>query len=159
MDTVMVECLQGDTFLLFIYLLSIFCHNGMYQPHSGWQKETKVMENLGFMSKTDQKFMTLSDVNNSFWYMEGKSSTAGLKIAAFASAEKWTGAGGMIRCKHKIENSLQTASNPIHGGIEHKLPAGGKLAQVAMWMLERTNLWIHAVHRHLYSQNKPETAQ
>ena len=149
METVMAECPQGDAFSLFVDPLSIFCHDGMYQPHSGWQKETKAMESSGFMSKTDRKVVTSFDVNNSYWYTEGKGTTAGLKLAAFSSAEKWTGAGGMIGRKHEIENSLQAASDPIRGGIEHKLPAGGNLAQVAPRMVERTNLWIHAVHRHL----------
>ena len=54
------------------------------------------MESSGFMSKTDRKVVTSFDVNNSYWYTEGKGTTAGLKLAAFSSAEKWTGAGGLI---------------------------------------------------------------
>ncbi len=82
----------------------------------------------GFMSKTDCKVVTLFNVYNSFWYKEGKGCTPRLKLATFALAEKWTGAGGMIGCKHEIEASLQAASDPIFGGFEHKLPTGGKLA-------------------------------
>ncbi len=149
MDVVMAECPQGDAFSLFIDPMSIFCHDGMYLPYAGWQKEMKEMERWGFMSKTACKVVASFDANNSWWYTEGKGGTPGLKLATFASAEKWSRAGGMIGRRDEIEASVQSASNPICGGIEHKLPIGGKLAQVATRMLERMNLWIHAVHKHL----------
>jgi hypothetical protein len=149
MDVVMVECPQGDAFSLFVDPMSIFCHDKMYSPYAGCQKETKEMERSGFMSKTDHKVVASFDANNSWWYTEGKGGTPVLKLAAFASAEKWSGAGGMIGRRDEIEASVQSASDPIRGSIEHKLPIGGKLAQVATRMLEQTNLWIHAVHKHL----------
>jgi hypothetical protein len=72
MDVVMAECPQGDAFSLFADPMSIFCHNRMYLPYAGWEKETKEMERLGFMLKTDRKVVALFDVNNSWWYAEGK---------------------------------------------------------------------------------------
>ncbi len=104
---------------------------------------------IGLHVKTDRRVVALFDANNSWWYTEGKGGTPSLKLAAFASAKKRSGAGGMIGHRDKIEASMQSASNPIRGGIEHKLPIGGKLAQVATCMLERMNLWIYMVHKHL----------
>ena len=90
----MLECSQGDAFGLFVNPISICCHNAMYWPCRSWQKDKKSMEDFGFMSTTNQKVVALYNLNNSFWFSEGKPLVAGTITSAFAMAEKWQGAGG-----------------------------------------------------------------
>jgi hypothetical protein len=45
----MLECPRGDAFGLFVDPILLFCHDAMYSPCSSWQKDTKAMEESGFM--------------------------------------------------------------------------------------------------------------
>ena len=49
------------------------------------------MEESVFMLTTDQKVVASYNLNNSFWFSEGKPIVAGKIISAFATAEKWQG--------------------------------------------------------------------
>jgi hypothetical protein len=152
LQVAMVECPQGDVFGMFVDPVSIFCHNAMYLPCGNWQKVTKAMEESGFMSTTDQKVVASYNLNNSFWFSEGKPIVAGKVISAFATAEKWQAVGGMIGRREEIKNSYNTAGDCVRQAIGDKLPGGGKLAQLATWMLEHTQSWFQKVHKHLDSE-------
>jgi hypothetical protein len=110
------------------------------------------MEESGFMSTTDRKVVALYNLNNSFWFSEGKLIVAEKVISTFATAEKWQGAGGMIGRREEIENSYDTAGDCVRQAIGEKLPGGGKLAQLATRMLEHTQSWFQKVHTHLDSE-------
>ena len=52
----------------------------------------------------------------------------------------------------EIETSSETAGDCVRTGIADKLPAGSKLAQLAMKMLEHTQSWLSKVNKHLDSE-------
>ncbi len=89
LQVALLECPQGNAFGLFVDPISIFCHDALYSPCRSWQKDMKAMEESGFMSITDQKVVASYNLNNSWWFSEGKPSMAGKVISAFATAEKW----------------------------------------------------------------------
>jgi hypothetical protein len=151
MQIAMKECPQGDAFALFVDPVSIYCHDAMYSPVVGWEKTTKAMEESGVMSVTDRKVVASYNCNHAFWFTDGKPVVAGKVIGAFASAEKWTGTGGMDGRRVEIETSL-TAGDCVRTGIADKLPAGSKLAQLATKMLEHTQSWLSKVNKHLDSE-------
>ncbi len=101
------------------------------------------------MSMTNQKVVASYNLNNSFWFSEGKPIVAGKVISAFATTEKWQGVGGMIGRREEIENSYNTAGDCVRQAIGDKLPGGGKLAQLATRMLEHTQSLFQKVHKHL----------
>jgi hypothetical protein len=152
MQVAMLECPQGDVFALFVDPVSLFCHDTIYSPGPNWQKDTKAMEELGIMSITDQKAVASYNLNNSFWFTEGKQVVVGKVISAFATADKWLGFGGMNGRRVKIEHSVERARDCVRTGVEDRLPVGGKLAQLATRMLEHTQAWIQTGHKHLDSE-------
>jgi hypothetical protein len=145
----MKECPQGDVFALFVDPVSIYCHDLMYAPVVGWEKTTKAMEESGVMSVTDRKVLASYNCNHAFWFTDGKPVVAGKVIGAFASAEKWSGTGGMDGHRVEMETSSETAGDCVQTGIADKLPAGSKLSQLAMKMLEHTQSWLSKVNKHL----------
>jgi hypothetical protein len=88
LQVAMLDCSQGDVFGVFVNPILIFCHDTMYFPCGNWQKDTKAMEESGFMLTTNQKVLASYNLNNSFWFSEGKPIVAGKVISAFATAEK-----------------------------------------------------------------------
>ena len=124
LQVAMLECPQGDAFGVFVNPISIFCHDAMYLPCGNWQKNTKAMEESGFMSTTNQKVVASYNLNNSFC-SKGKPIVAGKVISAFAMAEKWQGVGGMIGHCEEIENFYDTAGDCVYQAIGDKLPGGG----------------------------------
>jgi hypothetical protein len=76
----------------------------------------------------------------------------GKVIGTFAMAEKWQGMGGMIGCRKEINNSAKVAGDHVQQAIGDKLPGGGKLSQLAIWMMEHTQSWFQKVHKHLDSK-------
>jgi hypothetical protein len=78
LQVALLECPQGNAFGLFVNPISIFCHNALYSsPCGSWQKDTKAMEESGFMLITDRKVVASYNLNNSWWFSEGKPSMAG----------------------------------------------------------------------------------
>ena len=51
--------------------------------------------------------------------------------------------------RNKIETSAATLAEIARGWISDKLPAVGKLAPLALKMVDRTVEWVHTVHKHL----------
>jgi hypothetical protein len=68
---------------------------------------------------------------HSWWLTERKLPIAGKVVAAFATADKWSGTGGMEGRRHEIKTLAEMAGDCIHMGIKHKLPKGRKLMQLA----------------------------
>jgi hypothetical protein len=60
--------------------------------------------------------------------------------------------GGMIRRREEIENSSKAVGDCVSQAIGDKLPKGGKLALLAIRMLEHTQGWFQKVHKHLDSE-------
>ncbi len=58
----------------------------------------------------------------------------------------------MIGRREEIENSAEVAGDCVQQAIGDKLPGGGKLAQLAIWMMEHTQSWFQKVHKHLDSK-------
>jgi hypothetical protein len=92
------------------------------------------------------------DQHYTYWFTEGKGVVAGKVVSAFAMVDKWLGTGGMNGQWVEIEMSADMAGNCVQTGIANKLPAGGKLAQLATSMLEHTQAWFQKVHKHLDSK-------
>jgi hypothetical protein len=83
------------------------------------------------------------------WYTEGKPVVAGKVLAAFKEAEKWNGGSSMDSRCHKIETSAAMAAKIAKTWVRDKLPLGGKLAPLALKMINWSVKWIHTVHKHL----------
>ena len=89
------------------------------------------MEESGVMSFMDCRVVASYNMVQSWWFTEGKLPIAVKVIAAFATANKWSGAGGMEDRRHEIKTLAETAGDCICMGIKDKLPQGGKLVQLA----------------------------
>jgi hypothetical protein len=83
------------------------------------------------------------------WYAEGKQVVPGKVLAAFKDAEKWNGGSGMYGRCQEIETFPTTSAEIAKTWVGDKLPEDGKLAPLALKMIERTIDWIHTVHKHL----------
>jgi hypothetical protein len=68
---------------------------------------------------------------------------------AFKDADKWNGLSGMDGRRHKIETSAATSAEIAKMWVTDKLPSDGKLAPLALKMIDRMVEWIHTVHKHL----------
>jgi hypothetical protein len=134
----MMECPSCDAFSVFVNPMTLFCHNAMYFPVTGWEKITKAMEESGVLSVMDRKVVASYNLQHSFWFTEGKPVVAGKVINAFSSMEKWQGLGGLNGRRFEIEVSAKTAADGMRTAITDKLPAGSQLAQLALRMLEHT---------------------
>jgi hypothetical protein len=99
------------------------------------------MADLGYMAVLDRKVLASYDCTTPFWFAEGKQVIGGKKIASFASPEKWSGKGGMIGRREHIENLADAACNCLRQAIRDKLPAGGKLSELALKMMNHTHGW------------------
>jgi hypothetical protein len=74
---------------------------------------------------------------------------AGKVLAAFKDAEKWNGGSGMDGWRHKIETSPLMFAKIAKTWVGDKLPSDGKLALLALKMIDRSVQWIHTAHKHL----------
>ncbi len=144
---VVQECPRGNAFEVFLDVTSLFCCDSMYSPASGWEKLTRGMED-GF-SPTARKVVTSYSQPHCSWYMDEKPVVVGKLLPAFKDADCWNGVGGMDGRRNKIETSAATSAEIAHWWISDKLPAGGKLAPLALKMVDRTVEWVHTVHKHL----------
>jgi hypothetical protein len=127
----------------------LFNHNAMYVPVTNWEKTTKAMEESGTLLVTNRKVVASYNLQYLFWHAEGKQVVTGKVLAAFVSAKKWSGTGGMDGCRVEIELSADTAADAVCTMIVDRLPAGSQLAQLAQMMLEHTQRWLLMVHKHL----------
>lgn len=109
----MVECPNGDAFLLFVDTVSLFCHNTMHSLAANWEKMTKAMKALGVMSIADRKVVASYDQHHAYWFREGKGVVAGKIISAFAMADKWLGTGGMDGRRVEIKTSADMAGDCV----------------------------------------------
>ncbi len=112
-DLAMLECPSGDAFAAFVDPMVLFNHDAMYVPVSNWEKTTKAVEESGALSVTDRKVVASYNLQYIFWHAEGKQVVAGKVLAAFASAEKWSGTGGMDGRRVEIELSADTAADAV----------------------------------------------
>jgi hypothetical protein len=70
-------------------------------------------------------------------------------MVAFKDTDKWNGLSSMD-CRHyKIETSAATSAEIANMWVTDKLPLDGKLAPLALKMIDRMVEWIHKVHKHL----------
>jgi hypothetical protein len=145
----MMECSSGDAFLVFVDLMTLFCHNVMYFLVTGWEKTTKAMEELGTLLVTDRKVVASYNLQHLLWFMEGKPVVAGKVINAFSLMEKWQGSGGLDGKRVEIEVLAKTAADGVRTAITNTLPDGSQLAQLALRMLEHTQSWLLMVNKHL----------
>ena len=133
---VVQECPRGDAFEVFLDVTSLFCCDSMYSPASGWEKLTRGMED-GF-SLTARNVVTSYSQPHCSWYTDAKPVVAGKLLPAFKDADHWNGVGGMDGRRNKIKTSAATLAEITRGWISDKLPAGGKLAPLALKMVDRT---------------------
>jgi hypothetical protein len=148
-DLAMLKCPSGDAFAVFVDPMVLFNHDAMYLPVSNWEKTTKAMEESGTLSVTNRKVVASYNLQYLFWHSKGKQVVAGKVLAAFASAEKWSGTGGLDGQRVEIELLADTAADTVRTMIGDNLPAGSQLAQLAQMMLEHTQRWLLTVHKHL----------
>jgi hypothetical protein len=100
-------------------------------------------------SSTARKVVALYYQMHCCWYSEGKPVVAGKVMAAFKDANKLNGLSSMDGCHHEIETSAATSAEIAKTWATDKLPSDGKLAPLALKMIDRTIEWIHTVHKHL----------
>ncbi len=144
---VMKECPKGDAFEVFLDVTSIFCCDSTYSPMSEWEKSTRGMEDN--FSPSARKVIASYAQSHCVWYTDGKPAVAGKLLAAFKDADRWNGVGGMDGRRNEIETSAATSAEIARGYISDKLPMGGKLAPLAMKMVDCIVEWVHTVHKHL----------
>jgi hypothetical protein len=144
---VMKECPKGDAFEVFLDVTSLFCCDSTYSPVSGWEKSTRGMEDD--FSPSARKVVASYAQSHCAWYTDGKPVVAGKLLAAFKDADRWNGVGGMDGRRNEIETSAATSAEIARGYISDKLPKAGKLAPLALKMVDRTVEWVHTVHKHL----------
>jgi hypothetical protein len=145
----MLECPSGDAFVAFVDPMVLFNHDAMYVPVTNWEKMTRAMEESGTLSVTNRKVVASYNLQYLFWHTEGKQVVMGKVLAVFASAEKWSGMGGMDGQRVEIELSADTAADAVCTMIADRLSAGSQLAQLVQMMLEHTQRWLLTVHKHL----------
>ncbi len=90
--------------------------------------------------------MALYYQTHCYHYTEGKVAQAGIRLAAFKDYDKWNGVSGMDGCRKEIENSAADATAITKTWVGDKLPMEGRLAPLALKMINRSVKWIHTVH-------------
>ena len=141
------ECHKGDAFEVFLDVTFIFCRNSTYSPASGWEKLTRGMEEN--FSPSARKVVASYTQSHCAWYTDGKPVVAGKLLAAFKDTDCWNRVGGMDGRRNKIKTSAATLAEIARGYISDKLPRGGKLAPLAVKMVDCTVEWVHTIHKHL----------
>lgn len=145
--TVLKECPLGDAFEVFLDVVSIFCCDPTYAPVSGWEKATRSMDED--YSATARKVVSSYHQTHCAWYTEGKVVVPGKVLAAFKDADNWNGIGGLDGRRHEIETSANLSAEIARVWVGDKLPGGGRLAPLALKMIDRSVEWIFTVHKHL----------
>ncbi len=133
---VVQECPRGNAFEVFLDVTSLFCCDSTYSPASGWEKLTRGMED-GF-SPTARKVVASYSQLHCSWFTDAKPVVAGKLLPEFKDTDCWNGVGGMDGRRNKIETSTATLAEIARGWISDKLPAGRKLAPLALKMVDRT---------------------
>ncbi len=146
-EVVMKESPKGDAFEVFLDVMSLFCCDPAYVPVAGWEKFTRSMEDD--YSPTACKVVSSYYQAHCAWYAEGKLVTLGKLLGAFKDAEKWNGGSRMDGRRHKIETSAAMSAEIAKTWVGDKLPSNGRLAPLALKMIERSVEWIHTIHKHL----------
>ncbi len=133
---VMKECPKGDVFKVFLDVTSIFCCDSTYSPALGWEYSTRGMEEN--FSPSSRKVVAPYAQSHYVWYTDGKPVVVGKLLAAFKNADHWNGVRGMDGRRNKIKNSAAILAEIAQGYISDKLPPGGKLAPLALKMVDHT---------------------
>ncbi len=157
LEAVLEECPDGGAFEMFLDVMSLFCCNPAYEPAPGWAKFTRAMEDD--YSPTARKVVSLYYQTHCAWYTEGTQVVAGKVLAAFKEVEKWNGRRGMDGRRHDIETPAAMAAEISRTWVGDKLPSGGKLAPLALKMINCSVKWIHMVHKHLDTKYSKLTQQ
>ena len=157
LEAVQREAPDGDAFEVFLDVMSLFCCDQSYEPSTSWAKLTKALEND--YSLTARKVVASYYQTYCYHYTEGKTAQAGIKLQAFKDYDKWNGVSGMDGRRKEIETSANDAALLARTWIGDKLPPGGRLAPLALKMVECSVAWIHTVHKHLDTEYLKLTQQ
>ena len=143
----LLECPLGDAFEVFLDVVLLFYCNPTYAPVAGWEKTTcSIDEDYSTMAC---KVVSSYHQTHCAWYTEGKSVVPVNVLAAFKDADSWNGIGGLDGHCHEIETSANLSSKVAQVWVGDKLPGGGKLAPLALKMINCSVEWIYTVHKHL----------
>jgi hypothetical protein len=146
-EVVEMECPRGDAFEVFLDVVSLWCCDPGYAPATNWEKTTRAMEED--YSTTARKVVASYYQTHCWWYAEGKPAVAGTTLAAFKNTDKWEGMSGMDGRRREIETSAGISAEIGKTWVANKLPPSGKLAPLAIKMIDKTVEWISKVHKHL----------
>ena len=146
-EVVEMECPGGDAFEVFLDVVSLWCCDPGYAPATNWEKTTRSMEED--YSTTARKVVASYYQTHCWWYAEGKPAVAGTTLAAFKNTDKWEGMSGMDGRRREIETSAGISAEIGKTWVADKLPPSGKLAPLAIKMIDKTVEWISKVHKHL----------
>ena len=146
-ELVELECPGGDAFEVFLDVVSLWCCDPGYAPATNWEKTTRAMEED--YSTTARKVVASYYQTHCWWYAEGKPAVAGTTLAAFKNTDKWEGMSGMDGRRREIETSAGISAEIGKTWVADKLPPTGKLAPLAIKMIDKTVEWISKVHKHL----------
>jgi hypothetical protein len=100
-------------------------------------------------SPTARKVVPLYYQTHCAWYAERKQVVAGKVLTAFKDAVKWNCGSGMDGRRHEIETFAAMSAKIAKTWVGGKLPPDGKLASLALKMIDRSVERIHTVHKHL----------
>ena len=157
LEAVLDEAPDGDSFEVFLDVVSLFCCDQSYEPSTSWAKLTKALEND--YSLTARKVVASYYQTYCYHYTEGKVAQAGIKLQAFKDYDKWNGVSGMDGRRKEIETSASDAAVIAKTWVGDKLPHNGKLAPLALKMIDCSVAWIHTVHKHLDTEYLKLTQQ
>jgi hypothetical protein len=73
----------------------------------------------------------------------------GKLLGAFKTSDGWKGVSGMDGCCQEIETSAATSTEIGRQWVADNLPSDGKLAPLALKMIDCLVEWIHNIHKHL----------
>jgi hypothetical protein len=146
-EVVEMECPGGDAFEVFLDVVFLWCCDPGYAPATNWEKTSRAMEED--YSTTARKVVASYYQTHCWWYAEGKPAVAGTTLAAFKNTDKWEGMSGMDGRRREIETSAGISAEIGKTWVADKLPPSGKLAPLAIKMIDKTVEWISKVHKHL----------
>ena len=157
LEAVLDEAPNGVSFEVFLDVVSLFCCDQSYEPSTSWAKLTKALEND--YSLTARKVVASYYQTYCYHYTEGEVAQAGIKLQAFKDYDKWNGVSGMDGRRKEIETSASDAAVIAKTWVGDKLPHNGKLAPLALKMIDCSVAWIHTVHKHLDTEYLKLTQQ
>ncbi len=119
------------------------------------KEELRELSNAGMTRSTDRAFVVMNSRRAvPFYNSKDPTIKAGEKIPCFKSSDLWFGTGGQSGLAVDILRSAQSAQATALGYVSDYLPSGGKLAQMATFMIIQSANWHVTFHAHVLAEKQ-----